>query len=123
MAKKQSTKDEPTFEESLQSLERIVDDLEGGELGLGDALEAYEAGIKHLKECHKLLEKAERRIEILSGVDANGNAVVEGFEEHVSEDLTLQASSRSRKRNAGRNSPPPDDICDPSNVDDPESLF
>ena len=123
MAKKQSSKNEPTFEQSLQEVERIVDELEAGELGLGEALDAYEVGIKHLKLCHKLLEKAERRIEILSGVDANGNAVVKVFEEHVSEDLTLQASSRSRKRTAGRDFRPTDDVCDPPDVDDPNSLF
>jgi exodeoxyribonuclease VII small subunit len=123
VAKTQAAAKEPTFEESLQELERIVDELEAGELGLGDALDAYELGIKHLKVCHKLLEGAERRIELLSGVDANGNAISEPFEEHLSDDLTEQASSRGRKRTSGRTSRDATDSVDSANVDDPRALF
>jgi exodeoxyribonuclease VII small subunit len=107
----QAAAEVPTFEKSLQELERIVDELEAGDLGLGDALDAYEQGIKHLKQCHKLLEQAERRIELLSGVDASGNPIAEPFEEHFSDDLTEQASSRSRKSG------------DSTNVDDRGALF
>lgn len=117
-------KNEPNFEESLGELERIVNELESGDLGLGDALHAYEEGIKHLKRCHDLLEKAERRIELLSGVDADGNSVAAPFDEHATDDLTEKASKRGRKRTAGTQSRPPDrDAADPPNVDDPESLF
>lgn len=122
-AKKRPAGDEPTFEESLQALERIVDELEGGELGLGDALDAYEDGVKHLKLCHKLLEKAERRIELLSGVDADGSAVAEPFEEHLSDDLTEQASSRSRKRTSRGSARGETGSSDAANVDDPGALF
>lgn len=72
--------DETTFEESLASLEKIVAQLESGELGLGKSLEAYEKGIGQLKKCHQLLAAAERRVEILSGVDADGNPVLRAFE-------------------------------------------
>lgn len=71
---------EATFEESLASLEGIVAKLESGDLGLGESLEAYERGIGQLKKCHQLLAAAERRVEILSGIDADGNPVVEAFE-------------------------------------------
>ena len=57
---------------ALSELEVIVGELEGGKLGLADALARYEQGVKHLKSCHGLLERAERRIEILSGIDADG---------------------------------------------------
>jgi exodeoxyribonuclease VII small subunit len=124
VAKNQTTEDEPSFEQSLAELERIVDELEAGNLGLGDALEAYEVGIKHLKLCHKLLETAERRIELLSGVDAAGNAIAAPFDEHFSEDLAERASSRSRKRTATHNSSPHElEPCDGAAVDDPRSLF
>ena len=123
VAKSQAAAKEPTFEESLQELERIVDELEAGELGLGDALETYEQGIKHLKVCHKLLERAERRIELLSGVDANGSAITEPFDEHLSDDLTEQASARSRKRTSGRATRDAIDSADGANMDDPRALF
>ena len=59
-----------SFEESLGELEKIVAELESGKLGLSDALARYEEGVKHLKGCQQLLEMAERKIELLSGVDA-----------------------------------------------------
>jgi exodeoxyribonuclease VII small subunit len=124
VANRKAADDEPAFEESLAELERIVGDLESGEMGLGDALDAYEAGVKHLKNCHMLLERAERRIELLSGVDASGNAIAEPFEEHASEDLSQQASSRTRKRSARGTSRPDDcDPVQPASVDDPPALF
>lgn len=72
---------ETTFEESLASLEGIVAKLESGDLGLGESLEAYEMGIGQLKKCHQLLAAAERRVELLSGIDADGNPVLEPFGE------------------------------------------
>lgn len=78
MAKKQSKQEmggQPTFEEALEQLETIVRRLEEGEIGLDEALEQYEKGIKLLRRCYDLLEGAERRIELLSGIDAEGNAV------------------------------------------------
>lgn len=71
--------DDATFEESLGSLEALVAKLESGDLGLGESLEAYEQGIGQLKKCHQLLAAAERRVEILSGVDADGNPVLRPF--------------------------------------------
>ena len=48
---------------------------------LSDALARYEEGVKHLKGCQQLLETAERKIELLSGVDAEGNPITKPFEE------------------------------------------
>jgi exodeoxyribonuclease VII small subunit len=66
---------EPTFEQALQRLQTIVQELDGGELGLDRALERYEEGVGLLRQCHDVLQKAERRIELLSGVDAEGRPV------------------------------------------------
>ena len=81
--KKPTTRDEcaSSFEDSLEELEKIVAELESGKLGLSDALARYEEGVKHLKGCQQLLEMAERKIELLSGVDADGNPITEPFEE------------------------------------------
>ena len=70
-----------SFEESLDELEKIVAELESGKLGLSDALARYEQGVKHLKACQQLLERAERKIELLSGVDADGNPITQPFDE------------------------------------------
>ncbi len=64
----------PSFEAALASLEAIVHDLEDGDLGLAEALARYEQGIKHLRHCYDLLEQAERKIELLTGTDAEGRA-------------------------------------------------
>ena len=78
MAKKRSRREtapEPSFEEALEQLEKTVRRLEEGEIGLNEALEQYEKGVKLLRHCYGLLQRAERRIELLSGVDADGNPV------------------------------------------------
>jgi exodeoxyribonuclease VII small subunit len=64
-----------SFEQALQRLQAIVQELEQGELGLDRALERYEEGVKLLRQCHDTLQKAERKIELLSGVDAEGRPV------------------------------------------------
>ncbi len=93
----------PSFEDSLERLEAIVQQLEQGKLGLSESLGCYEEGVTHLKLCYRALESAERKIELLSGFDADGNPVTEAFEEG---ELTLdeKAASRSRRRSRPRNS-------------------
>ena len=71
----------PSFEAALASLEAIVHDLEDGDLGLAEALARYEQGIKHLRHCYDLLEQAERKIELLTGIDAEGRAKTTPFAE------------------------------------------
>jgi exodeoxyribonuclease VII small subunit len=58
-------KSKPKFEESLKSVEEVVKALESGKLGLEESLEKYEAGIAALRTCYKILEEAERKIQIL----------------------------------------------------------
>ena len=82
MAKKKAASETPaTFETSLASLEEIVAQLESGELGLEESLDAYADGIKRLKDCHNHLQVAERRVEKLSGFDAEGNPVLERLDD------------------------------------------
>jgi len=84
VAKKKSKKtdtDGPTFEQALAKLEGIVHDLEEGDLGLNEALAQYEQGVKLLRQSYDLLEGAERRIELLSGVDADGNPITQPFDD------------------------------------------
>ncbi len=58
------------FEKSLQQLEKIVGNMESGELGLQDSLEQFEKGIKLAKTCQDTLANAELRVEQL--IEKNG---------------------------------------------------
>lgn len=105
MAKKKKPKTveaATSFEDALVQLESIVGELENGKIGLADALQRYEDGVKLLKNCYQLLEKAERRIELLSGVDSDGNPVVVDFDDDASESLDEKASARGRRRTGGK---------------------
>ncbi len=53
------------FEEALTRLEAIVAELERGELPLDDSMRIFEEGIKLSKVCLKMLDDAERKVEIL----------------------------------------------------------
>ena len=97
-SKSESPCDAPSFEQALTKLESIVHDLEDGELGLSEALGRYEEGVRLLKQCYGLLERAERRIELLSGVDAEGNPVTQPFDDESSLSLDEKAQSRSQRR-------------------------
>lgn len=55
----------PKFEESLERLEKIVDDLEKGNVPLEQALKLFEEGMRLSSSCRKELEEAEGKVEIL----------------------------------------------------------
>jgi len=55
----------PDFETSLKELEEIVEQLETSDLALDETLAKYENGIKIYKQCYQILEKAEKKINIL----------------------------------------------------------
>ena len=91
----------PSFEQALVQLEQIVRQLEDGEIGLAESLSHYEQGVKLLKQCYGLLERAERRIELVSGVDAEGKPIAQPFDDEST--LALEEKSQSRvRRRAGR---------------------
>ncbi len=99
MAKKSTTADladGPSFEEALQQLEQIVHDLEEGQIGLDEALQGYERGVKLLRRCYDLLQGAERRIEMLTGLDANGNPITAAFDDQA----TTAPEEKSQRRTA-----------------------
>ncbi|MCC6328074.1 MAG: exodeoxyribonuclease VII small subunit [Acidobacteria bacterium] len=54
-----------TFEASLTELERIVRQLEDGDLALEESLKLFEDGVRLSRECRERLTNAERRIEVL----------------------------------------------------------
>ncbi len=54
-----------SFEKNLEQLEQVVQSLEDGTATLDGSLKAFEKGIKISRTCHKELEKAEKKVEIL----------------------------------------------------------
>ena len=55
-----------TFEASLEQLEKIVTEVESGEIGLEESISKYENGMKLIKSCRSILNKAEERIQIIT---------------------------------------------------------
>jgi exodeoxyribonuclease VII small subunit len=123
--KKPTARDEcvASFEESLGELEKIVAELESGKLGLSDALERYEQGVKHLKGCQQLLERAERKIELLSGVDADGNPISQPFDEGQLDSLEAKAAARGGRRTSSGKSASARYAGDADDMDDATRLF
>ncbi|HSQ78603.1 MAG TPA: exodeoxyribonuclease VII small subunit [Nitrospirota bacterium] len=75
---------EKKFETALDRLEKIVKELESGDLPLEQSLKLFEEGIKLSRICNKRLEDAERKVEILMK-DKGGNIKAEPFEEQEEE--------------------------------------
>ena len=71
----------PKFEECLQRLEKIVDELEKGEVPLERALQLFEEGVDMTRSCRKELDEAEGKVEIL--LKRNGKLQPEPFEPSV----------------------------------------
>ena len=102
MAKKDAADSNPaagdqpgTFEQSLAELEAIVHQLEDGELGLAESLARYEQGVKHLKHCYQLLQSAEQKIDLLTGVSDDGSPITEP----LPTDAATLEESVGRRRN------------------------
>lgn len=67
------------FEDALKKLEAIVDKLERGDLPLEASLKAFEEAVKLSRICTKMLDDAEKKIEILMK-DESGKLKTEPFE-------------------------------------------
>lgn len=68
----------PKFEECLQRLEKIVQELEKGEIPLEKSLTLFEEGMQLSNSCRKELEDAEGKVEIL--LKHNGKLQAAPFE-------------------------------------------
>jgi exodeoxyribonuclease VII small subunit len=65
-----------SFETALSRLSDIVDRLEGGELPLEESLKLFEEGVRLARTAESRLDTAEKRVEELLGIDADGNPIV-----------------------------------------------
>jgi exodeoxyribonuclease VII small subunit len=72
-----------TFEASLDELEKVVKQLEAGDLSLERSIELFERGVNLSDGCRKQLEEAETRVEML--IRKEGKIVAEPFRPEKSE--------------------------------------
>lgn len=75
-------KSDKNFEEKLEELEKIAMQIEDGKLSLEDSISKFEEGIKLSKECTKILDDAEKKINILLE-NEEGDMIESKFEEEV----------------------------------------
>ena len=61
-SKKPADVEKLSFEEALEEIETLIDQIEGGEIGLQQSLEAYERGAKLIARSRSLLEQVEQRV-------------------------------------------------------------
>ncbi len=73
MARKNITQ----FEETLASLEALVEQLEKGDLSLEESLKSFEQGVKLTRACQTALQEAEQKVQIL--LEKNGAEQLEKF--------------------------------------------
>lgn len=66
------------FEKALSRLEEIVRALEKGDLPLEDSIKLFEEGIRLSKTCMKMLEDAEKKVEVL--IAENGKTGIRPFD-------------------------------------------
>lgn len=67
-----------SFESSIEELEKIVEQMESGDITLEESLKYFERGIELTRSCQQVLSSAEQKVEIL--MQKNGQ------QQHVSFD-------------------------------------
>ena len=65
MPKKSQPKDHLDFEKAMQELEKLVEQMESGDLSLEDSLQHFENGIRLTRNCQEALKEAEQKVSIL----------------------------------------------------------
>ncbi len=66
------------FEASLGQLEKLVAQMEAGDLTLEQSLKAFEEGVKLTRQCQQTLAEAEQRVLLL--MEKNGELVTQPFD-------------------------------------------
>jgi exodeoxyribonuclease VII small subunit len=69
----------PSFEDAIQRLGKIVEELEGGDLPLEASIALFEEGIRLARASQERLDRAEKRIDELLSVSETGDAHTRPF--------------------------------------------
>jgi exodeoxyribonuclease VII small subunit len=72
-------KRKPGFEAQLKELERIVEQLERGDLALEESLQLFAKGVQLARACEKALQEAEQQVKILTS-DADDHQQLKPFQ-------------------------------------------
>lgn len=72
------------FEEALEELEGLVEQMEDGDLSLEESLAAFEKGVRLARECQEALKQAEQRVQVL--LQQNGEEQLAPFAEDDADD-------------------------------------
>lgn len=73
------------FEASLTRLETLVQKLEQGDLSLEESLKVFEEGVRLSKNCTKILNDAEKKVEILIGQKEIQKEIQEEIQEEIND--------------------------------------
>ncbi|MDT4329262.1 exodeoxyribonuclease VII small subunit [Methylomonas sp. MED-D] len=65
------------FEEAMEELEKLVEQMERGDISLEESLKSFERGIKLTRTCQQALQDAEQKVHIL--LEKNGQQTLEPF--------------------------------------------
>lgn len=65
------------FEDAMDELEKLVEQMEQGDISLEESLKAFERGIKLTRTCQQALQEAEQKVQIL--LEKNGQQTLEPF--------------------------------------------
>jgi len=60
------TEPDPNFEETLAKLEKLIANLEAGDLSLEESLSGFKDGIELTRQCQAALDNAQQTVEILT---------------------------------------------------------
>ena len=55
------------FERAVEQVEKIIEKIESGEIGLEASIAEYERGVALIRRCRQVLERAEQRVDELTG--------------------------------------------------------
>lgn len=99
------TEEEIKFEKALERLEKIVEDLEAGNISLEEALKKYEEGVRLSGLCQKRLTQAEKKIEMLTR-SLDGSLKKVPFEYDDKGEVREEGEGKSSKKGRKAVSPP-----------------
>ena len=80
MANKKQKQPEMAFEEAMEKLESIVEEMESEKLPLEELITGYEQGTKLLKVCQSRIADAQKRIEIIAREAGEENFDLKDFD-------------------------------------------
>jgi len=86
MTKDAKEKEKLTFEQALAKLEEIVSAIEEGEVPLEQSIDKYADGVELVKQCRQILDRAEKKIQLLGRGEGGQLEVTGELDEPADED-------------------------------------